>query len=120
MKLLDEYILTRIEPTLHSFEIDGYDKTIEDFKRQLKIIVNDYLNIGDQKANPVENRVSQAASRAVLPSVNPLTVEDLKCCGNCYYFDIIDNKGGVCDKDNNQMPCTKGAICEDWKFDAEK
>jgi len=51
---------------------------------------------------------------------NELTVENLKCCGNCYYFDIIDNLGGVCDKDSNQMPCTKNAICDDWKFDAER
>ena len=42
MRELTEYILTRIEPTLHDFELDGYDKTIEHFKKQLEIIINDY------------------------------------------------------------------------------
>ena len=42
MKELTNYILTRIEPTLYAFELDGYDETIEHFKKQLEIIINDY------------------------------------------------------------------------------
>ncbi len=102
--------------------IDGKYKIINAMNRYGNNCMNEYsdVEVAIFESIPAERFVSQAASQAVLPSVNPLTVEDLKCCGNCYYFDIIDNKGGVCDKDNNQMPCTKGAICEDWKFDAEK
>jgi hypothetical protein len=95
--------------------LTGHDKDTIDK------LLEDYNNYEPRKTSvPAETHVSQAASQAVLPSDKALTVEDLKCCGNCYSFDIINNKGGVCDKDNNQMPCTKSAVCEDWKFDAEK
>jgi len=46
-----------------------------------------------------------------------LKVEDLKCCGNCSYFDIIDNIGGVCNKNEDQRPCTRQAVCKDWRVD---
>ena len=42
--------------------------------------------------------------------------EKLKCCGNCFFFDIVDNFGGVCDFADQHVPADRDAKCEDWKF----
>jgi len=111
---------------LHKYSIDecieqcnkfDAENGVDDYNESILYYLQKYRDIKNSGGN---GGYASPASQAVLPSGNPLTVEDLKCCGNCYYFDIIDNKGGVCDKDKNQMPCTKSAVCEDWKFDAEK
>lgn len=46
-------------------------------------------------------------------------IESLKCCGNCKWFDIIDNRGGVCmfDRKDNGVPCDRTALpCDTWEL----
>lgn len=39
---LAQYIELKISPTLYDFELNGFDKTIEHFKKQLQIIIQDW------------------------------------------------------------------------------
>lgn len=43
-------------------------------------------------------------------------VEVLKVCGNCYHFDIIMDKGGVCTCGGGETPCDRDGKCDDWAF----
>ena len=51
----------------------------------------------------------------------PTAAEYLKCCGNCKYYDVVDNIGSVClfDKLSYQdgFPVEHTAICDDWQYD---
>lgn len=59
---LVNYILIRIDPTLMAFELDGYKNTIEDFKRQLKIVLSDFMGV---EANRVQPEVKQLLAELV-------------------------------------------------------
>lgn len=43
-------------------------------------------------------------------------VRALQCCGNCYYMDIIVDKGGVCTFNNEEISCDRNGYCDDWKL----
>ncbi len=44
--------------------------------------------------------------------------EDMRCCGNCEWYDIIQDIGGVCSINLAEiMPCERTAKpCKDWKL----
>ena len=41
-----------------------------------------------------------------------------KKCGICYWYDVIQDKGGVCTKYDLLMPdsCDRDGTCDDWRM----
>lgn len=69
-----------------------------------------WIKYSDYEAE--KSAICEANSNAVLAEVRAM-----KCCGNCFYMDIIQDYGGICEFDkNNKVPIDRIGICDDWKL----